>query len=405
MTPGQIDAFLKQYAAGNYSEADHAAFRAWLDSATPMEQSELAERFRQISENEVNRPSANLQLMKKIENALDESDREKQAGRQRGPRNSVVMLKRLAAAAVLLFFITTGYLLYQRSISKQLTPTAALHSDVAPGKNGAILVLADGSAVVLDSLQNGVVAKQNGVKVILQGGGIGYAANSGNTAAPGKVEYNVLHTPKGRQFRVVLPDGTNVWLNAASSIRYPTQFTGADREVEISGEVYFDVAKDVHHPFRVKLPQHNGAAAGTVEALGTEFNVNAYTDEAAFHVTLLEGSVLVAPTSGEQKEILKPSQQATIPISQPITVTTVNTDQVIAWKKGLFDFEDVPLTALVKQLSRWYDIDVQIEKGVPDIEFGGKMSRNLMLSDIVKALNDSGVHCRLENGKKLVIFP
>jgi ferric-dicitrate binding protein FerR (iron transport regulator) len=212
------------------------------------------------------------------------------------------------------------------------------------------------------------------------------------------VAYNTMTTPKGRQFSLVLPDGTKAWLNAASSLRYPTAFVGRERKVEVTGEVYFEVAKNKQMPFKVKVNENM-----EVEVLGTHFNINSYSNEASINTTLLEGSVQISNQS--QKQILKPGQQARVNNDQKINIVSdVNLKKVMAWKNGVFDFDDASLQEVMHQLERWYDIEVVYERGVPDIEFVGTLSRDLSLEDVLKGLKLSEVNFRIE-GRKLVIMP
>jgi ferric-dicitrate binding protein FerR (iron transport regulator) len=209
-----------------------------------------------------------------------------------------------------------------------------------------------------------------------------------------------MRTPKGRMFRLLLPDGSAVWLNAASSIRYPTAFTGQQRRVEVTGEAYFEVAHQPQMPFRVSL---NGGAA--VEVLGTHFNVNAYAEDEQMNITLLEGAVQCSNGSG--KAVLKPGQQARMTTgNSPIRVMDhADIEKVMAWKNGLFNFNDASLEEVMRQLERWYDIEVRYEKGIPRIEFIGKMDRSLTLAEVLAGLEMSKVHFRIEGERKLVILP
>jgi ferric-dicitrate binding protein FerR (iron transport regulator) len=207
-----------------------------------------------------------------------------------------------------------------------------------------------------------------------------------------EILYNTMSTPRGRQFEITLPDGTHVWLNAASSIRYPTVFAGNERKVELDGEAYFEVTKNAKQPFIVRA--RNKA---TIEVLGTSFNISAYENEKSLNTTLLDGSVKVNGT------ILKPGQQARV--TDAVRVTDhADIDKVMAWQRGFFNFEGATLEEVMQQLERWYDIDVEYEQGIPDIEFGGEMSRNMSLNGVLVALEKSGIHYRLE-GRKLIVLP
>jgi transmembrane sensor len=308
--------------------------------------------------------------------------------------------KRWLVAASVAVLLGTGAWLW-RIGNKEITSPATTDSItiIGPGQEGAILTLADGSTILLDSLGNGMVSDQQGVKVVLENGALNYkgANSSGNPA------YNSMSTPKGRQFRLQLPDGTRVWLNAASSIRYPVTFAGNARRVEIRGEAYFEVAADHNKPFLVNI--HNKAE---VEVLGTSFNVNAYTDEPQISTTLIDGRIRVsksnAPDDASGKLLLQPGQQSALKNDQLELIKNPDISKVVAWKNGLFNFEGTGLKEMMRQLERWYDIEVVYEGDVPDVHFFGKMSRKLDLSTVLTALKGFGLHFRMEE-RKLVIMP
>lgn len=301
---------------------------------------------------------------------------------------------RWAAAAAILLLIAGGTWYWQHAAHAPAI-TAALpgrQHDVAPGKQGAILTLADGRQLTLDSLGNGVIATQNGASIALQKGQLNYQATGNNRNSD---SYNTMRTPKGRQFTVILPDGTRVWLNAASSLTYPTAFSGNQRRVKLSGEAFFEVAGNARQPFIVDI-----AHGSAVEVLGTSFNINAYADETTVKTTLFSGSVR---TGGV---VLHPGQQAD---QQPGAAAAVHSDadldKVAAWKNGHFDFTDAGLHEVMRQLERWYNIEVVYEPGVPETYFYGKVSRDLPLSGILKVLQATHVHFRIEDGNRLVVMP
>lgn len=303
-----------------------------------------------------------------------------------------------AAAAVILAVLATGaYFWTQRTPKTQVAAMPA--GDVLPGGNRAVLTLADGSTVALDSTGSQVIL-QGAAAVYQQGGQLKYDVQ--DKTSP--IAYNILTTPRGGQFRITLPDGTQVWLNAASSIRYPVAFSGTERSVEITGEAYFEVKKNALQPFKVKLQEHI-----EIEVLGTHFNVHAYQDESSSKTSLLEGSVRVHDvTAPGRSVILKPGQQARISTGQVnprIIVNDADVTRSVAWKNGLFNFEDQNLEEVMRQLSRWYDIDVIYEKKAPGIIFGGEMGRNLKLSDVLMILERFKVRFRIENGKRLIVMP
>ncbi|MRG47929.1 DUF4974 domain-containing protein [Chitinophaga sp. SYP-B3965] len=293
-------------------------------------------------------------------------------------------------AAAIVFLLGASF--YFWSENKPQSTVASKENKIEPGKKGAILTLANGEEVVLDTLGNGLITTQNGAKVLLQNGQLAYdPTGNGNM----EIVYNTIKTPNGREFQVRLPDGTIVWLNAASSLRYPTLFTGKERKVEITGEAYFEVATDADMPFRVNVNNKVN-----IEVLGTHFNVNAYDNEHSLNTTLLEGAVRV------QSVVLKPGQQAQVAEGETVkVVNNVNLETVMAWKNGLFNFENKSLEEVMRQLERWYDLEVVYEKGIPDIKFGGEMSRDMDLAGLLKSLEASKVHFRLEEGRKLIVLP
>lgn len=341
-------------------------------------------------------------IQRRIEQQIrQESDRRVSLG-ETTPVHRIPFLRRWswAAAAVFLLLCAGTYLWKYEGRHISGLENIYHHSVtyIPPGRQGAILTLADGKRVVLDSLGNGVVATQNGMQVILRNGELTYDRSEKSN---GGIAYNTMSTPKGRQFQVKLPDGTQVWLNAASSIKYPTIFAGKERQVEITGEAYFEVAKNAGKPFKVAININNDLTV--VEVLGTHFNINAYKDEAAIRTTLLEGSVKMI--HGTDKVQLQPGQQAQLRNTEKILVKNADIEKVVAWKNGFFNFEGTGIEEVMRQLSRWYDIDVVYAKGVPDVEFVGKLSKNVPLPDLLNGLEGFGIHFRIEERHKLVVLP
>lgn len=314
------------------------------------------------------------------------------------PARRVHFMKKWAwVAASILIAFSVGVYIWTADQKSTETKVAKVNTDhIAPGKDGAILTLADGSLVLLDTIKNGVIALQGGATAKVLNGELVYEATGK------EVVYNTMSTPKGRQYQLTLPDGTKVWLNAASSIYYPTVFTGEERSVKITGEAYFEVVRNTRMPFRVNV---NNKAE--VEVLGTGFNVNAYDDEDTIRTTLLEGSIALKKDS--KKVMLKPGQQgriaSAIAYGGNITVETVTTENVVAWRNGLFNFHGASLQEVMRQLVRWYDIKVRYENNIPDISFGGEMSRNVSLEGLLRTLQASEVKFRMEDDRTLVISP
>ncbi|MGF6929090.1 transmembrane sensor [Chitinophaga sp. W2I13] len=272
---------------------------------------------------------------------------------------------------------------------------SALH-DIPPGKNGAILTLADGTQLVLDSLGEGKIATQNGTQISLSNNELKYDAS----AATDGVAHNTITTPKGRQYHVTLPDGTEVWLNAESSIQYPVAFKAGERRVKISGEIYFEVASKSWQPFVVETGQMK------LEVLGTSFNVNTYDDEKTIRTTLLTGAVKITPLAGDKHttppQVLVPGQTGVLSkpdASEGVTLTVTETPDagnVIAWKNGLFNFDGMDLYSVMRQLERWYNIDVQYVGKPDNVIFKGKMHRNTNLSNVLEVLETMDVNFELK---------
>lgn len=308
--------------------------------------------------------------------------------------------RRMAAAAVIIGLIGPGiYILFNNNAHRDaagVTIVKPASRDIAaPDAVNAVLTLANGQQIVLDSTQkNGQLASQGNTDIVkLSGDRIAY---QGNAAGSKKAAYNTLTVPRGsRTINLVLADGTSVLLNAASSITYPTVFTGNERRVEISGEAYFEVAKDPLKKFIVGV---NGVST---EVLGTHFNINAYSDMGSIDITLIEGRIKVA--NDEAALTLAPGQQAQLNRKGKIDLNKdVDTDQVTAWKDGLFNFSNLKLESIMLQVSRWYNVDVEYEGEKSEKRFSGIMSRNGSLSEVLKIMQRAGLEFKIEGNKVTV---
>jgi transmembrane sensor len=313
----------------------------------------------------------------------------------------------VAAAAILFMVYGLWFMVDRRGGSAPAVVDTPVVKDVLPGGNRAILQLADGADIVLDSAGNGLLTKQGDVKVVkVHDGELKYSPQSiVDSREP--IHYNTLRTPRGGQYQLTLPDGTKVWLNAASSIRFPTTFNAKERKVSVTGEVYFEVASALlpsrsvggatgRLPFIVDV---NGKAS--VEVLGTHFNINAYDDEPDIRTTLLEGSVRL--TRNAERITLKPSEQAVAAAHSPLTIHhSPDIDNVMAWKNGLFNLQDMSVQEVARQLERWYDIEVKYEGKPPVKNFQGKLSRGVQLSAIMNWFSKLGIHNKFE-GRTLTL--
>jgi transmembrane sensor len=312
---------------------------------------------------------------------------------------------RIAAAASIALLFGGGIFYFTKSelrVEQENIQVVEKPKEIAPGGNRGILTLSNGKQIVLSDISSkDIIAKEDQDEVTIKmdaNGVITYVINpNADTSEEDADSFNTLSTPTGGQYNIVLADGTKVFLNAVSSIKYPTQFNGDQRIVELEGEAYFEVAKNKSKPFLVK------SANQTIEVLGTHFNVHAYNNESVVKTTLLEGSVAVS--SKNQKAILKPGQQANVSeSSSKIAVKEVDTEAAIAWKNGRFKFDNADLKSVMKQLERWYGIKVEYRGDVSDVRFNGGTFRNKNLSEVLKVLELSNIKFKVE-GKTIIVYP
>lgn len=300
------------------------------------------------------------------------------------------------AASVMLVGTAVAYFLmpgHSKPIQKSVAARPAVRpAAIQPGSFKATLKLADGSTVVLDPNRKGLLTRQGGTSVFLNGNDVSYQTDSKTSS----MVFNTMSTPRGGQYSLKLSDGTQVWLNAASSITYPTEFASGVREVSVTGEVYFEVAKKSGAPFTIRVNPTT-----EVQVLGTAFNIDSYSDEASIRTTLVEGAVRVMANGKQQ--LMQPGQQSQVfNGGENLLVNGTDVQQVIAWKNGTFNFHRMKLDAVMRQLSRWYDVNIVYPDGVPDIEFGGKVQNTLSLQAMLEGLQAMGVHFRIE-GRNVIV--
>lgn len=278
------------------------------------------------------------------------------------------------------------------------TPVTTAKNDLPPGNDKAILTISDGKQIVLDG-KRGSILQKGDLSVVSEGGILSY---QGKTT---KVENHTLTVPNGGQYQLELADGSKAWLNSGSSITYPTAFLGDQRRVQVTGEVYFQVSHNASKPFIVHVPSEGGKPARgmEIEVLGTEFNVNAYPDEEAIKTTLLKGSVKVR-ASGRSVTI-KPGQQTVFNRRDQLSVAqNVNTEEITAWRKGEFEFEDEPIENIMRQVARWYDVTVKYE-GKTSVHFNASIKRNVPVSKLLHYLElTNRVHFTI-TGKTIIVKP
>lgn len=392
-----VEDFLTDESFQRYcSGTDAAAVLFW--SNVLQELPELEPRFHEavkwyqlLTAQQGNLQQQTDRLLQRIENEKQQTGKESFKGKP--------FYKMWWAAAVVVLVAAGGYFLLNQhprnDFAKAKPQSVPLQNDIAPGGDKAVLTLADGSRVVLDSAANGALTRQGNVTVIKLNGQLAYSAEGSKAT---EVLYNTISTPKGGQYQLVLADGSKVWLNAASSLRFPTAFTGKERRVELTGEGYFEVAHDETKPFHVSV--HNM----DVEVLGTHFNINAYNDEPSIKTTLLQGRVKVKKE--EKLVYLNPGQQAVInPAADNIKVDyDVDTEEVVAWKNGRFQFNSANIETIMRQAARWYDADVQYQ-GETSETFSGGLPRSENISQLLKILEATGKVDFSIHGKRIIVQP
>lgn len=395
MYTDRIAELTAKFFAGTYTEAEKWELAVWIKENPDQELIRALEKEWDDFESEIRMPDEvsdrilNTILYSAPQASLDDTVEEETAVGN--------LWQRIAVAAVVI--LSLGLYWWpennQEQLAVQSKPQVQL-ADLPPGGNRAILTLGDGSSIVLDNAKNGNLADQGNTQITKsKKGELVYNAWG---VSEQTIVFNTVSTPKGGEYHIILSDGTKVWLNAASRLRFPTVFKGKERNVEITGEVYFEVARNAKMPFIVK------AGKTEITVLGTHFNVMAYADENVLKTTLLEGSVKVS--SEGKSAMLAPGQQARVKkISDNISVQDdIDTQKEMAWKNGYFQFQDDNLQYVMRQISRWYDVDV-IYQGTPGQEtFTGRLPRNGKVSKIFKILSLSGVKCSIQ-GKSVVVNP
>lgn len=391
------------------------------DTGTPKELEEFWKLFRELEQGDPvkediwrlwDRLGPEEQLKKKDWNNIDDRLHHEMIEWDKQPPRSLMrrLGRRTAAAAAIILFIGAGFYLVKSgrtsvNVAGAETQSQRLENDITPGSNKAELTIANGRKIILDSAQNGVLVRQGNASVVKQANGE-LTYESGREDQDKPVVFNTLSTPRGGQYKLILPDGSMVWLNSASSIRFPSAFDRSPREVEITGEAYFEVthmtassgaAAKKNIPFIVHA---NGV---TVEVLGTHFNINAYKDESVVKTTLLQGSVSVS--KADRHQMLLPGEQACISGDGPIRlVTNPDIHEVMGWKNGYFEFRDDSISTIMRQVARWYDVNIKYEGDIPQL-FIGKVPRNLNVSTLCKILESTGwVHFSI-NGREIVVRP
>ncbi|MEO7212919.1 FecR family protein [Mucilaginibacter sp.] len=406
--------FLEKYLANQHTEQEHELFMEWLNAAPLKEVQPMIEKYQAATQKRQEpEPGQYADLSRRIEESIDGLHNEvQQSGRVIKLWTSVKKIASVAAVVILCAFALIYFLTSPNQEKPLVVKTKPVNHKVLPGGNKAMLTLADGSSILLGSAPNGVLAKQANIDIRkATAGNIIYDAS--NTLKPGApVLYNTITTPRGGQYQVTLSDGTKVWLNAASSLKFPAVFSANERVVELTGEAYFEVAKlagpSIAGHSGGRIPFRVITARQTVEVLGTHFNINAYADESTINTTLLEGSVKVIQAETNNSQLLKPGQQAKL--RDNIRVLNVDASEAIAWKNGYFNFSHENIGSIMRQVSRWYDVNIQYEGEVTQEGFVGTISKFKDVAQVLDMLQLTGsVHFKTENdpgvaGKKRIII-
>ncbi|WP_316795853.1 FecR family protein [Pedobacter agri] len=390
MSKAEVEKLLEKYSAGLCTDAEKALVESW-------HLQELSNKNSDLNPAEINEARKQIWLAIQKETNIKSG-------------NTKTLWLKLAAAAVVLFFIG---IVINREVQKNIETKQVFNNTqdkiIQPGGNKATLTLADGSKISLTDASNGVIAKQAGISITkTKNGELIYSVAS--ASSPKNDLYNTIETPRGGQYQINLPDGTKVWLNAESSLRYPAVFDQTKRLVELKGEAYFEVAKrldknGVRVPFKVKTELISGRNQ-EVEVLGTHFNINAYNNEPSNKTTLLEGSVKIKNLQSTKSALLKPGQQSLISLSSPsVLVSVVDAEEVIAWKTGFFSFNEENLETIMNKIARWYDVEIDYRGKKINKTFGGRISRFNSVNEVLDMLQTTdAVHFKIE-GRRILVMP
>jgi transmembrane sensor len=378
MTGLEARELLKKYNHGNCTPEEKALVERWyLSESSKHEALEDQDDF----------AAEKIQMWYKI------------SGIKKRKKSSRIILWASSIAAVALIVFSIGGSIYKRDQAEIAQNEASVKVyDKDPGGNKAVLTLADGSKIVLDDAVNGTIAKQGEIRISKAADGsiIYDVPTVFADLKTGITFYNTIETPKGGKYQIILPDGSKVWLNSVSSLRYPAVFNDKERNVELKGEAFFEVARNTEKPFIVKT------SAMSVMVTGTQFNVMAYSDEKYTAATLVEGSINVSNNISNM--VLRPGEQVVSNDGAKLSKNIVDVEQNIAWKNGLFQFSNSDIRTVMNQISRWYDVTIEYKGLVPEKHFGGYISRDSKLSQVLKILELSGVKFKIEE-KKIIVLP
>lgn len=395
-----IEELAYKWEKGLLTDSERADFEAWYNGHN--------DEYVEIPANYDREEGIRNRLLSQLEFHMNAGHR------NQGPRRRPIFYW-IAAASIILFMFSIGTYIYQREPAGFGKKLLIANNDINPGSNKAILTLADGRKINLDSVTHGELAEESGIKITkTEEGQLVYEIISVDKMKQGaeskgeenvETRYNTIETPKGGQYKIVLPDRSYVWLNAASTLKYPTNFAMESRIVELKGEAYFEIARDRQRPFLVKSKDQ------VTEVLGTQFNISAYDDEETVKTTLVKGAVSVTPTlngkiNNDRATILKPGEQSSV-LKGKASIAKVDLAPYIAWKNGVFYFDETKITDAMNQLSRWYDVEIVYKGEVSSTYFYGEISRTKTLAAVLAILQEGGVKFKIEKtvgANKLIVY-
>lgn len=401
MSTQDAQLLLQRYLSGECTAEEKDLLEAWWDELQA--ESEVAEApDNVVHDRMLSRIKAELgEELEMAKDAKKKEEKEEDEAVNNAPVRRLLW-RRYAGIAAAVLVIAAGSWLWRARHGAQPVDDSPITIEAKPGGDRAMLTLGNGKVVVLDSVANGMMAIQGQKdRIMKQDGLLDYQRSGkgeGTAENANVVLINTLAVPRGGQYKLILADGTRVWLDAASSITYPTAFVGKTRQVSVTGQAYFEVAHNPNIPFEVK------AQGQVIRDIGTAFNIYAYTDESMMKVTLASGAVAVSGPGGTTVGISEAGQQAEYRDGQLQPVHEADLTSVLAWKNGLFDFTSANIATVMRQVGRWYDVDIQFDKGIPDGHITGEIPRNTMLSTALQVLRTSGVHFTAE-GRTVHVMP
>ncbi|MDO3628347.1 FecR family protein [Mucilaginibacter sp. BT774] len=403
MQRDRLKSLIVQYFNNSISSEDCIELLKYLNSADPAELDGLTDiEFSSLDDGPEFKDSQSQAVLNRIKADPRFTQTSEHNGSDRPHIVKFYRRRLVQMAAAILIFLTAGLIVFSNrktrttnQVTKNSPPAV-----IKPGGDKAILTISGGKTILLDSAANGLVATTGAGEILkTQSGRIIYktVASGSVTALTANIEFNTLTTPRGGEYQLELPDGTKVWLDAASSISYPVAFTGNSRRVKLTGQAYFEVTKNKEKPFYVDVNHTE------IKVLGTHFNISAYNDDQAITTTLLEGAVQV--TNNNSLSILKPGQQAVVQSgSNAIVVSDANINNVMAWKNGYFIFNDDNIASIMRKVSRWYNVDVEYRGNYNDQQFGGTFYRSKSISELLAHLEKIGkVHFKI-SGRRIIVM-